>query len=108
MSHSRRVVEGKAQRMVQTAQRELERIAPVSLELAKRLRAVFSILSVRADREIQITGELPQRVVFRFMQPFALREQWISHRYRAQFLNRPARFLDHLPDIGPRHDRHEL
>src|SRR2546425_13126122 len=63
---------------------------------------------MRADGKVQFASKLPQPIVLRIMQPFAIRKERVSYRHGAKFLHRSARFLDHFPDVGAWKDRDEL
>src|SRR5262245_13167435 len=74
----------------------------------KRLEAKMAILSMNGDRKIKLTGELPEDVVLGFVQPFALRQNRISYRHRAQLLHCPTRLFNHLAGVASGQDRHEF
>src|SRR5438046_10557211 len=70
MAKGGHVVAGKTEGMVQSSQRQLDIFASLSFQFPERVKATLAILSVDGDREIELTSQIPQRVVFRLVQPF--------------------------------------
>src|SRR5207237_9281060 len=108
MAEGGHVVAGKTEGMVQSAQRQLDIFASLSFEFPERVKATLAIFSVDGDREIEFTGEIPQRVVFRLVQPFTDGQKRISDGNGAQLFYGAASLLDHLADVGAGQYRDKL
>ena len=100
MAEGGHVVAGKTEGMVQSSQRQLDIFASLSFQFPERVKATLAILSVDGDREIEFTSEIPQRVVFRLVQPFTDGQKRISDGHGAQLFYGAASLLDHLADVG--------
>src|ERR1043166_4358996 len=99
MAQSRHIVAGKSKRVVETPECKLNIFATLALQFSKWMETPLPVFTVGRDWKIQLAGELPQRIVFRFVQMFAYRKKRISHRYGAELDNRAARLFNHLADI---------
>src|SRR5262245_38693690 len=92
--HGYHVIHGKADHMVKGAEK---------LSRAERPEwrgPYMARLAMNRNREVEIAGQLPQGVVFRFVQPFARGQKGIPHRYRAELLHRAARLHNHSLGIA--------
>src|SRR5215510_15148747 len=102
MAKRRHVVAGKTQCVIKTTQRKLDVIAALAFQLSKGLKAALAGLAVTGDRKVQFTGQIPQRIILRLVQPFAVRASRDCVPTPLPTLYSAPRFLDHLTYIGAR------
>ena len=106
VAHGGHVVEGEAQSVVQP--RQGSRYAVVVAQVPEGLGATLAVLAVGGDGEVQVHGELPQRIVLRVVDPLALRQQRVADRDGAELVHRPAGLGHDVLDVGAGQDRGEL